>query len=98
MDKGAAILQGSPPELLRQNIEAFVLEVDGAALESMVDGDMPPGVRIDHSHQTALLFSDDVESLRAVADAMAQGYHTIRPANLEDVFLKATGRLLNEIQ
>jgi len=98
MDKGEAIMQGAPAELLRQNMEAYVLEVDSAALASGVNGDLPAGVRIDRSHETVRLFADEVEALRTVADALAQDYHTIRPANLEDVFLKATGRLLNEVQ
>jgi lipooligosaccharide transport system ATP-binding protein len=98
MDKGAAIMQGSPPELLDRNIEAFVLEVDSKSMAASAGGTLPAGVRVDRSHETVRLFSNDVDSLRTVADALAQSYHTIRPSNLEDVFLKATGRLLNEIQ
>ena len=98
MDKGAAIMQGSPLELLDRNIEAFVLEVDSKSMAASAGGVLPAGVRVDRSHETVRLFSNDVDSLRTVADALAQSYHTIRHSNLEDVFLKATGRLLNEIQ
>lgn len=97
MDKGVAIMQGSPTELLR-NLEAFVLEVDLASVEAAIDGNLPPGVRMDRSHETVRLFSNDVDTLRTLADRMAKDRQLIRRANLEDVFLKATGRLLNEIQ
>ncbi|MBE0537297.1 MAG: ABC transporter ATP-binding protein [Phycisphaerae bacterium] len=98
MDKGEAIVQGSPAELLERNIEAFVLEVDSNAMETASNRTLPAGVRVDHSHETMRLFSNDVDGLRAVADTLARGHHIIRRSNLEDVFLKETGRLLNEIQ
>jgi hypothetical protein len=43
-------------------------------------------------------FSDDVDQLKIVTERMDGDHYYLRQSNLEDVFLKATGRQLNAQQ
>ena len=96
MDKGVEIMQGNPAQLLRENIEEFVLELDRTeSVEDVVDQSMIAKIRIDSSHGTTRFFARDMEDLKAIADSLQTGQYLLRQANLEDVFLKTTGRSLN---
>jgi lipooligosaccharide transport system ATP-binding protein len=44
------------------------------------------------------LYSDDTDKLRAFASKLQGTQYYLRQANLEDVFLRATGRRLDERQ
>jgi lipooligosaccharide transport system ATP-binding protein len=89
-------MQGNPAQLLRENIEEFVLELDRTeSVEELANQSMIGKVRIDSSHETTRLFARDIEDLKAIADSLQAGQYLLRQANLEDVFLKATGRSLN---
>jgi lipooligosaccharide transport system ATP-binding protein len=95
MDKGAGILRGSPGELLAKNVEKYVLEITG----SRVLGVEPQvKVRIDRTQETTRVYCDDDQLLRQLADRLEGAHYFLRQTNLEDVFLKATGRALNEKQ
>jgi len=99
MDKGAGILRGSPAELLAQNVEKHVLEITGShSLEAIADGAMLQKVRIDRTQETMRVYCDDDQLLRQLAGRLQGEHYYLRQANLEDVFLKATGRALNERQ
>jgi len=99
MDKGRKILEDSPHRLLRENIEAYVLEVPVAnGMQSLGESDLPQGVRPDRTDTTLRLYAQDIDRLKAVADRLAGGQYYLRQTTLEDVFLKATGRALNEKQ
>jgi lipooligosaccharide transport system ATP-binding protein len=99
MDKGAGILRGSPGELLSQNVEKHVLEITGShSLEAIADGAMLQKVRIDRTQETTRVYCDDDQLLRQLAGRLEGTHYFLRQANLEDVFLKATGRALNEKQ
>jgi len=112
MDKGRKILEDSPHQLLRENIEAYVLEVPltngsgsptrnralGGPLRGWGESDLPDGVRLDRTDATLRLYAQDLDRLKAVADNLSGGQYYLRQTTLEDVFLKATGRALNEKQ
>ena len=99
MDKGAGILRGSPAELLTQNVEKHVLEITGShSLETIADGAMLQKVRIDRTQETMRVYCDDDQLLRQLAGGLKDAHYFLRQSNLEDVFLKATGRALNERQ
>jgi len=99
MDKGAGILRGSPAELLTKNIEKHVLEITGShSLEATADGATLQKVRIDRTQETTRVYCDDDQLLRQLASRLEGAHYFLRQANLEDVFLKATGRALNERQ
>ena len=55
-------------------------------------------IRIDESIEMIRLFSDDMGKLKFIADMLDQKEYYMRPSNLEDIFLKTTGRKLNEQQ
>ncbi len=99
MDKGAGILRGSPAELLTQNIEKHVLEITGShSLETTADGAMLQKLRIDRTQETTRVYCDDDQLLRSLTGRLEGAHYFLRQSNLEDVFLKATGRALNEKQ
>ena len=96
MHKGQSIMEGAPLDLLRDNIEKFVLELfSEESLKHIQDGEMPAGVRIDMGKDMVRLYSDSMDALRQVANMLQSNHYHLRQANLEDVFLKATGRTLN---
>ena len=57
-----------------------------------------PAIRTDSSGQTVRFYSDEIDNLKTVADHISSGQYYLRQSTLEDVFLKATGRMLNEKQ
>lgn len=99
MHQGQNILQGSPKELLGAHIEGYVLELtDTDELNGMARQALPDGVRVDAAGQMVRVYADDIDSLKAVADSLSHSHYYLRQSNLEDVFLKATGRMLNDRQ
>jgi lipooligosaccharide transport system ATP-binding protein len=99
MDKGKKILEDSPQRLLRENIEAYVLEVPVTnGMRSWGESDLPDEVRLDRTDATLRLYAQDIDRLKDVADKLSGGQYYLRQTTLEDVFLKATGRALNEKQ
>ena len=100
MHKGRKIMEGKPVELLEQNIEKHVIEVLDAETAGHV-GDKPISdrIRVDHALNVVRYYCDDVDSLNDLAASQLQaGSYLIRQTNLEDVFLRATGRHLSEKQ
>jgi len=93
------VMRGSPAQLLEQNVEKFVLEVTGGnSFDAITDNALPQNVRVDRSEETLRLYSDDAQHLKQLAGQLQGAHYYLRQANLEDVFLKATGRALNERQ
>ncbi len=99
MNKGRGIMQGGPKELLERNVEKYVLELaDSRPLDALDDSKIMQAVRIDREQETMRLYSDDAERLKQLAGQLQGAHYYLRQANLEDVFLKATGRGLNDRQ
>ena len=97
MDHGR-ILKDSPPRaLIRDHIEPHVLEIHGDGLDAwLAAAPVPPGARRERSGESLWLYGDDLEGLVASLDAAEGLHYALRPANLEDVFLKLTGRELRD--
>ncbi len=100
MDKGKKILEGNPRKLLADNLENYVMEVYAADGKSDQGDINAPGsgVRAELYQETLYVYSNDVGELDSFSEAMKIKDYHIRPANLEDLFLKVTGRGLNELQ
>jgi lipooligosaccharide transport system ATP-binding protein len=99
MDKGKRVIEGEPRSLLAEGIEPWVLEVlDMEALGSCRDGPLSEGIRCEEGESRAQFFSDHPEALRDLATRFPSGRTHLRPTNLEDLFLRSTGRKLNEQQ
>jgi lipooligosaccharide transport system ATP-binding protein len=100
MDKGRKVLEDNPRVLLRENIEAYVLEVpviNGTPMPSFQE-DLPDGVRLDRAEGILRFYAEDIDSLKSVVDRLSGSQYYVRQSTLEDVFLKTTGRTLNETQ
>jgi lipooligosaccharide transport system ATP-binding protein len=99
MDKGARVLEGDPRKLLAEGIEPWVLEVlDEDAMSAFGEGPLSPGVRREDGESRSQFFSEHPEALREIAARLPSGAAHVRPTNLEDLFLRSTGRQLNDEQ
>lgn len=100
MHKGSKIMEGNPVELLEQNIEKYVIEViDAEHAGRPADQRLPEKIRVDHALNVLRYYCDDMDTLKNLAASrLKDGSYLIRQTNLEDVFLKATGRHLNDKQ
>jgi lipooligosaccharide transport system ATP-binding protein len=99
MDKGIGVMRGAPAELLEQNVERHVLEITGSGFfDAITDSAVLQTVRVDRSQETIRLYSDDAQHLKQLAGQLEGAHYYLRQTNLEDVFLKATGRAINERQ
>jgi lipooligosaccharide transport system ATP-binding protein len=93
MNKGEKIIEGNPHELVRNNIEPFVREAFAA-----IKNNLPEEARTDDSSEVVRIYSGDNERLRTVSAALNPGECYLRQSNLEDLFLKTTGSMLNALQ
>lgn len=100
MDKGKKIIEGNPRELLKSNLEKYVMEIYGICSdeEACAVYFKENGIRYETFMDTLFAFSNDSAELARYGETLNnQDYH-IRRSNLEDLFLKVTGRSLNELQ
>ncbi len=100
MDKGEKILEGSPRDLLRANLEKHVLEIPWLrALSNSTETYLQKHqIRYEFFNDTLFAYSNSYESLASFGENLKLGDYYLRNANLEDLFLKVTGRSLNELQ
>lgn len=95
MHKGRKIMCDRPQNLLKEQVEQFVLEI--TAYSGRFDTDsISQLVRIERAEETTRLYSNDAEKLRELASKLQNTQYYLRQANLEDVFLRATGRRLDD--
>ncbi len=100
MDQGRIVRTGRPAELVAHEVGREVLElrVEPAEMPALLAeiGDGARAHEIDGD--LVLLFTDDAEALhaRARASDVAVTLQSARPAGLEDVFLRLTGRRLRD--
>lgn len=96
MDNGKKIMEGVPGVLLDENIEKYVLETQkkeaAALLDSFTDAKI---IRKDDTREQAVFYSNDLDVLKRLGDNLKNGEYFLRQSNLEDLFLKITGRVLN---
>jgi lipooligosaccharide transport system ATP-binding protein len=99
MDKGRKVMEGDPRKLLETGIEKHVLELTVPGVSGKIPAtDSNTPVRLDDSGERYLYYSADPELLKRMATHLAPGEFLIRQSNLEDLFIQATGRRLNELQ
>ena len=101
MDKGRKVIEGKPQELLKRHIEKYVVEIRRSETLALV---CPielknKGMRTEVFQGITYIYSNDNRMLSELTqDLLASEECMIRPCNLEDLFLKITGRVLNEQQ
>ncbi|MGE0558215.1 MAG: ATP-binding cassette domain-containing protein [Burkholderiales bacterium] len=97
MDHGRIIAEGAPDDLIEQHIEPQVVEVFG---ESAPDWAQAHGramaERCEATGETIFCYAHDPAALITDLDARHDLRYLHRRANLEDVFLKLTGRELRD--
>lgn len=98
MNKGEKIIEGNPHELVVKNIEPFVLEVHSHDAFNIIKNNLPGNVRTDDSTEVVRIYSRDQDGLRVLAGNLDPGECYLRQSNLEDLFLKTTGSILNALQ
>jgi lipooligosaccharide transport system ATP-binding protein len=96
MDHGRIIALGSPRALIAEHIEPQVVEVHGQGLVAWLPTAAPLALRREHVGETLFCYAADPEPLLAQLRGRADLTYIHRPANLEDVFLKLTGRDLRD--
>jgi len=96
MDHGRFITEGSPRDLIARHIEPHVVEVHGEGVAGWADGEAGPlASRVEKSGDTVFCYATDPAPLLANL-ARHELRYLHRPADLEDVFLKLTGRELRD--
>ncbi len=96
IDRGRIIVEGSPRELIRAHIEPQVVEVYGDALADWRVCALDLCQRCEQVGETLFCYTTDPEPVIAELDRHPTLRYLHRPANLEDVFLKLTGRDLRD--
>ena len=98
LDHGKKIAEGKPRELIVQHLESDVVEVFGVGAVALAeDANLRAlAARVEISGETVFFYTQNAQPL---LQALGQHGHlrTLhRPANLEDLFLKLTGRQIRE--
>ena len=97
LDEGRMIAQDTPQALIQQHIEPQVVEIFGEQVAQWAQGNAAQfSRRFEVSGETAFCYVDDAQPLLAHLHGHATLRYLHRPANLEDVFLKLTGREMRE--
>jgi lipooligosaccharide transport system ATP-binding protein len=97
LDHGRVVASGAPRELIGAHIEPQVVEVygDGAAAWNHEQGRVL-SERCEISGDTVFCYTHDAGALVAALEGQPELRYLHRHANLEDVFLKLTGRELRD--
>ena len=98
LDHGKKIAEGKPRELIVQHLESDVVEVFGVGAVALAEDThlRALAARVEISGETVFFYTQNAQPL---LQALGQHGHlrTLhRPANLEDLFLKLTGRQIRE--
>jgi lipooligosaccharide transport system ATP-binding protein len=98
IDQGQAILTGTPSALIAQEVEPHVVEViSSAPLPSEVLTALSQHAqRTEQSGDALFFYTQDAHPLLAALERHPHLRVLHRPANLEDLFLKRTGRQIRE--
>jgi lipooligosaccharide transport system ATP-binding protein len=97
MDHGRKIAQGAPRELIAQHIEPQVVEVYGDGAEAWVDSvGRHACERFEKTGETVFCYAHNADPIVHALERDAPLRYLHRHANLEDVFLKLTGRELRD--
>ena len=97
LDHGRKIAEGRPRDLIAKHLEPDVVEVYGQGALDLVDSPLKTmAARVEMSGETVFFYTEDARPLLAALAAHPKLRTLHRPANLEDLFLKLTGRQIRE--
>jgi lipooligosaccharide transport system ATP-binding protein len=93
MDQGKILQQGIPEDMIREHLPRLVLETD---LEDLDDDWQKKGLRYEYHGDQVFFLADREEDFSCLSFRDGGRKKIIRPSNLEDLFLKLTGKALDE--
>jgi lipooligosaccharide transport system ATP-binding protein len=97
LDHGKLIAEGTPRDLIAKHLEPDVVEVFGTGAKALAEGPLRAlAARVEVSGETVFFYTQDAQALLQALHAYPQLRTLHRPANLEDLFLKLTGRQIRE--
>jgi lipooligosaccharide transport system ATP-binding protein len=97
LDHGKKMTEGTPRQLIADNLEPDVVEVYGAGALALMDSPLKAmAARVEVSGETVFFYTEDSRRLLDALTHYPQLRTLHRPANLEDLFLKLTGRQIRE--
>ena len=96
IDHGRLIAIGSPRELIAEHIEPHVVEVHGNGVDAWLSRARSVAPRFERAGDTVFAYAGDVAPVLATLEGQPELSYLHRPASLEDVFLKLTGRDLRD--
>jgi lipooligosaccharide transport system ATP-binding protein len=96
MDHGRVIAEGSPRSLISEHIEPQVVEVHGPGSDAWMERARALAPRVERAGETVFCYAEQVEPVLAALRGQGELAYLHRPANLEDLFLKLTGRDLRD--
>ena len=97
IDHGRMIATDAPRALIAEHVEPEVVEVYGDAAKAWADAHgRKLAKRLELSGETAFCYAMDAQPLLADLATRAGVRYLHRPANLEDLFIKLTGRELRD--
>ena len=98
IDQGRKIAEGQPRELIARHLEPEVVEVYGLGATALAqdEGLKALARRTEVSGETVFFYTVDSRPLLAALQAWPALRTLSRPSNLEDLFLKLTGRQIRE--
>ncbi|HTH79530.1 MAG TPA: ATP-binding cassette domain-containing protein [Ramlibacter sp.] len=98
LDHGKKIAEGRPRDMIAQYLEPDVVEAYGNGALALVDSPLKDfASRVEVSGETVFFYTHDAKPLLDTLGAQHAKLRTLhRPANLEDLFLKLTGRQIRE--
>lgn len=96
LDHGRKIAEGTPRGLIGKHLESDVIEVYGDGAKHVAQRHAGMASRVETSGETVFFYlRDPKQLLQALANDHSVRY-LHRPANLEDLFLKLTGRQIRD--
>jgi lipooligosaccharide transport system ATP-binding protein len=96
MDHGRIIAEGSPRALIAQHIEPQVVEVHGPGAEAWMERVKSLAARVERVGDTVFVYAYEPDPILKTLSGESELAYLHRPASLEDVFLKLTGRDLRD--
>ena len=97
LDHGKKMTEGTPRQLIADHLEPDVVEVYGVGALALADSPLKAlAARTEVSGETVFFYTHDSRQLMAALNAYPLLRTLHRPANLEDLFLKLTGRQIRE--
>ncbi|MDD5036804.1 MAG: ATP-binding cassette domain-containing protein [Methylococcaceae bacterium] len=97
MDHGRILADQTPQELVRGHIEPHVLEIHGSGMAAWQKANpLESPIRCEQIGESCFYYGADLSDLVRTLDGWPSLRYSFRPANLEDVFLKMTGRELRD--